>query len=366
MRWIHLEGGYFDIGYQLGWWWGKTFKRQQTTGSAQAFLNALKKPYQDCLNRGWDDAIYPLLQNTIKYFPEVMEEIAGIAQGATDAGFATSIPSIFALCLEENDIQKHHCSAALVKQDNGFVLGHNEENDRRYPLCYAKVSLRTKSLQRSFVSISYPFELLASSAGMTRYFAFQNNSIGHAGYEELLENTWQRRVPKAVILRKLLDLTSLKEIKQLYSNYHLALPYHQYLCFADKAYSIEVRPLLNPYKLPKNQVKINEMNKDSHIHTNHFIRNIQIDMNWIWSVEADLLDTQARKLQLRNLLQQNPSLNKKNVKTALLKLARNPIYRDYTSATLIFNIQRNKRSCNAVSYFNDRINHLDEIVITKS
>jgi hypothetical protein len=366
MHWIHLEGDYFDIGYQLGWWWGQKFKRLQQTQNGQAFLQSHNKPYSYYLNRGWDDALYPLFENTVKFFPEVMGEIAGISQGATDAGFPATIPAIFALTIEEQDIQRHHCSAVVVKQQDGFVLGHNEENDQRYPLCYAKVSLSVGTKKRSFASVSYPFELLASSAGMTNTFAFQNNSIGHANYEKQLSETWKNRVPKVVILRKLLELTSIKEIKQLYASHHLALPFHQYICFADKAYSIEVRPILNPYALPRNQVCINEIKQLSHIHTNHFTRACQVDMDWAWDDRADLLDTQARRLHLRQLFMQSQIVSDKNIRQALQHLARMDAYRDYTSATLLFKIQLNRNSCNAISYFNDRVEHIDRISITKS
>ncbi len=355
MQWIRLQGGYFEIGYQLGCWWGRYFKRLQRSKEGRCFLGTYKELYQSGLADEWDDKFYPLMANTIKYYPEVMQEIAGISQGATETGFPASIPGIFALMLEEAQALKHSCSAIVVRKQNGFLLIHNEEYDHRYPLCFAKVTLQTGRLKKRFISISYPFELLGGVAGMTTMFAFQNNSIGYAGYEEQLKDSWSARLPKPVLLRKLLEQLSLKDIKQLYARHHLTMPFHQYVCFAARAYSMEVRPVLDPSSRVERQLTIHKITALSDVHTNHFSRRGERDSDWHWGNEVEDSDSQKRRSLLCTIASNQPI---RTAYASLQQLARARRYRKYTSATLCFHAGSNQMRCDATYYFNDRLENV--------
>jgi hypothetical protein len=201
LKWELFEGDHWDVGRQLGQWWGRTL------GETDGF--PLTRQYKYWLRKGWIEDYRPLFNNTRKYFPGIFLEICGMARGINDAGFHTTEQDVFSLVLGETG----ECSSVVVPSENGWLLGHNEEDDRRYPLCFAHVKLAKKDgYTHEFASISHPFQLFGSSAGMTEQFAFQGNSIGYNGKK--LNSLWSKTgcVPKTVLSRSLLE-AGYQEIK---------------------------------------------------------------------------------------------------------------------------------------------------------
>ncbi|MFI5305600.1 MAG: hypothetical protein ACHQYP_12500 [Nitrospiria bacterium] len=345
MEWLELEGNYQEVGYQLGKWWGKYIKRLEKKPEGQQFLRSDHGKYKTWLRTGWSDDLLPLFRNAVIHFPELISEIAGMTRGVIDAGLKTSIPAMFALTLGETD---EDCSSLTVRSNQGYILGHNEEDDYKYPLCFAKVKLKTPSGTRSFASISHPFQLLGSSAGMTASFAFQGNSIGYAGKEEKLLASWSSRIPKTFFSRKMLEMDSINEIVALFSRHHTTLPNHHYVCFPDAAYSLEIRPKLDPLLSPSNQISVRTINETVDVHTNHFSFNGSIDDNWSWEKKYQK-ESINREKKLAILIEKERPTNALSVAEVLKDFA--PKYPEKTSATLCFDIRKTGVTCEAWYYF---------------
>lgn len=278
---IILKGSHYDIGFQLGKWWGD-------------YITILKKINQcpevvsecyDYLNNGWN--LGPHKKNYSSWlknirnhkFADIWEEIVGITDGVNysewrrgDRSNKTSYKNVFSICLGETS-EKMRCSSLVKYIGNSWFLGHNEENDYLYPLCISKVYISGKE---PFVSISYPFQLLGSSMGWNNHIAFQGNSISFG--KDSKPSSWKDRIPKTVFSRRMLDKKDIKEVKDLYQAYGSTLPNHHYIISREGAFSLEIR-----LEGTRNQLRMEPIDrKKGDIHTNHFMKeNGDIDRDWI-------------------------------------------------------------------------------------
>ncbi len=189
-----LTGDHFEIGRNLGKYWGNYFAKMDKED---------KWDYQQWLtNDKIKERNVGLLRNMGDHFPALFHELIGMNIGINESkvGFKTSLYGLFECWLAECDLsftEYNRCSSVILPIKNGFFLAHSDENEKRYPLLVANVSLKTADSTIQFISISHPFQLLGSAAGMTRNFAFQGNSIGCRRdiFYKLFE-TWPKRIPK--------------------------------------------------------------------------------------------------------------------------------------------------------------------------
>ena len=89
MECIDLEGNYAEIGEKLGCWWGNFLLNQNQNTD-------FYDDYSYYLENSWEDKFSPLLSNVIMFFPDFIEEIAGITRGVLKTGLKTSFLDIFA------------------------------------------------------------------------------------------------------------------------------------------------------------------------------------------------------------------------------------------------------------------------------
>jgi hypothetical protein len=242
MECVNFEGNYAKIGEELGFWWGKYFKEIQNQKLYKK--HPICKKYVKWLQGGdlWEDKFSPLLNNVIMLFPEVIEEINGITRGVRKAKWdKISFLDIFAFCLAETGVRNYNCSSIILKDNGGLLIAHNDEEETIYPLLLSKVKLTNNLTYKTFISISYPFQLFGSAAGMNSNFAFQGNSIGC--YNRKLRYRWADSIPKTILSRKMLELETIDEIEELFRQHNSTLPNHHYIAFRDKAFSISMRPL---------------------------------------------------------------------------------------------------------------------------
>ena len=280
---LELKGDNFEIGRGLGKFWGNYFcklnkikndKRiKELHDKCKKLLD--KNEYEEWLQKNHIEKkeYGKLLTNMVQQFPALFDELVGMNVGINESkiGFKASLFGLFTCWLSETDesfTAYNACSSVLLKIKDGFYLAHSDENNAVYPLVVAHVSLKTKDKDSHFISISHPFQLLGSAAGMNHNFAFQGNSIGcKKDIFDKLRDTWHERIPKTVFTRMMLEMSSMDEIKTLYEkNYASTLPNHHYVAFDDKAYSIEVR------LSPKQKLIVCPLKGEKpHIHTNHFL-----------------------------------------------------------------------------------------------
>ena len=276
---LSLEGSNYEIGFELGKWWVKRITQLKFRGF-ESWLES----------RQFETKYFPLMNYAYKNFPDLMAQIEGMADGISKRGWKTSIGNVFLYSIGEN----WGCSSFVVKQKDSVLMGHNEEDNKKYPLCVANVTLKCKAQKEpiEFVSASYPFQLFGSVGGMNRYLAFQGNSIGIKGKARRLESTWNHRAPKAFLTRKMLECTSIGEIEELFGKHHSTLPSHHFIATYNKAYSLEIRPIMdigeNHEGSAKDQLRIKTVEGFS-THTNHFIENGKPDLDWSWEVKGNYM-----------------------------------------------------------------------------
>jgi len=268
---LHLKGNNIEIGRSLGKFWGNYF--YNLSKSKNKHSKELSDNYKEWLqNDEIDEKRWMLLVNMVEHYPDLFDELDGMDIGINESkiGFRTSLFGLFTCWLAETDSTFQECkgcSSVLLPIENGFYLAHSDEYDKQYPLVVANVSLNTTGKTAHFISISHPFQLLGSAAGMNSNFAFQGNSIGcNEEIFEKLQRTWKKRIPKTVFTRMMLEMSGIDEIRTLYQKHTSTLPNHQYVVFRDRAYSIEVRPTA------RKELIINELEGNkTHIHSNHFL-----------------------------------------------------------------------------------------------
>lgn len=349
---IELSGSNFEIGEQLGRYWGDYFQDQNSNIK-------IIKDYPKWITQK-PEYNQGLFDNTKKYFPEIMEEINGMAQGINNSNLKlkrkVTLKDVFVRCLWE---EKRSCTSAVYKKNDGYLLCHNLEDelpvagspDGIYPLLLSKVNLINGKQQHSFISISYPFSLLGV-VGVNQNFAYQGNAIGDKG--KTTTKTWHKRIPAMIFQRKLLEMTSVEGIEFFLQKYHITTPGHFYIVFHDNAYSLEVRPTKIERPLA-HQYKLNLRKSSFHIHTNYFRNKNTIDKNWLFPKEKSdekIFDWRFEKLKefSNKYFQKEPDEQK--IRKFFVSLAR--VNYKYTSASLFLNVSKNKKICSGVFYFGDK------------
>lgn len=357
MNYLDIVGSYYKVGYKTGRWWGEYFLKNKETKVVKKFLRWCN--YIDYFQNSWDsrnEIHAPLLRNTMQWYPEIIEEIAGIEKGVSDAfhyhkkRVRVSFLDMFCLMLGETDDGDYNCSSAVLKTPKGYLLAHNDEYMARYPVLMAKVALKTARGVKRFISVSYPFQLLGSSAGTNDFLAFSGNTIGCREQIASLRSTWQHRVPLSVFPRKLLEATTIDEVKNLFSKNHITLPSHHYVIFSNKAYSVQIRPLLYPSADPRNQVKVINIEKDVHCHTNHFVLKKGYDKKWMYHLWG-ALESKIRYEYLSDALASQDVCDELHTKKVFLKMANHSRYSKQTAASYFFNVEKKRSSLEGHFYF---------------
>ncbi|MGV8058590.1 MAG: hypothetical protein AB2L12_11280 [Smithellaceae bacterium] len=354
MNYAEFRGNNYELGYQAGQWWGKFFQDclPDEKSPVRKFLGKKQCSYINFLTDSWSPKFFLLFKKVKKCFPDIMEEISGMVYGVKSTGLHSTLEHMFGLCLGETGARGYQCSSTIMETKNGFIIGHNEECDKVYPMLPAKVTLRQGKSEKKFISVSYPFQLFCSGTGMNSKMAFQGNSIGCYGKLRMLEKTWPGRIPKAVLTRKMAELDNIGDIEALYREYPTTLPSHHYIIFRDKAYSLDIAPGFSTTgNVKENIIRILPV-KDLQFQTNHFLpantnQKYFNDREWHWS------DRNRDSKERFNYLQKHikHAAFVPEVKEVLLRMAQSRKYRSITSATTFLELTDKKTSNESHLYF---------------
>jgi len=250
-RFAHLEvkGSYRDIGYQIGQVFKNNIKKIINSRSEwhTRLVNILKSSEGQKLSD-------KLLELSQKYFPNVIEEIKGMADGAGihfDHIWAINIKS------ELGAFQKEPpgCSSIFVKNDKNMWLFHNEDGHTVYKDIMFTVKVTPPS-GVAFISMVYPGTITGNGPSLNNRGIVQTtNYIGSTKSEIGL--------PRYVIGRAILEAKDLDEAVQIATFEQRAYPYHHHLAsFVEKRYaSVETIPDTYEVKYPD----------EIYFHTNHLL-----------------------------------------------------------------------------------------------
>jgi len=191
-----------------------------------------------------------VLQKKIqKTFPEIWKEITGMLKGINEyqdkdrLGFATALGGLFSCILAETD-ESFGCSTAVLRHKSGSYMIHSDEYDEICPIVIANVEVELGNRKKSyFTSISHPFQLFGSAAGLNESFAFQGNSIFFSDEKEELKELYQdgKLIPKTFLSRKILESKSPEKAAKLYQKYPCSLPNHHIFISRAGIHSLEIR-----------------------------------------------------------------------------------------------------------------------------
>lgn len=349
---VEISGNNYEVGKLIGQWWGDYFEEQINKNN-----QGINKSYLSWLIEDMSDYYKELYDNTERNFPDLIEEIEGMAKGINNSKLQlkkkVTPKQVFVRSLWEG---KRSCTSAIFRKKNGYLLCHNLEDDSPpgcadgiFPLCFSKVKLHSNNYERSFISISYPFSLLGT-VGINQYLAYQGNTIGDKG--KTTTQSWHKRIPSSVFQRKLLEMTSKEEIEEFLNKYYITIPGHNYIVFHDKAYSLEIRPTTIREK-PEQQYKLIPREDDFHIHTNYFrYQDYHVDNNWLYpheKINESISDWRFDKLTEFTGKYSNKDTEDQEIMEFFTSLAK--VNYKYTSASLFFDISGEKKICSGSFYF---------------
>jgi len=250
-QYAHLEikGSYKEIGYQVGQVFKKNIKEIINSRSEwhSGLINILK-------SRKGRKLSAKLLELSQKHFPNVVEEIKGMADGAgihLDHIWAINIKSELGVLEKEPP----GCSSIFVKDDKNMWLFHNEDGHTAYKDIMFTIKVTPPS-GVSFISMVYPGTITGNGPSLnSRGIVQTTNYIGSTKSEIGL--------PRYVIGRAILEAKDLKEAIQIATFEPRAYPYHHHLAsFDEKKYaSVETIPGISEIMYPDG----------IYFHTNHLL-----------------------------------------------------------------------------------------------
>lgn len=197
-------------------------------------------------------------QETLKHFPQYMEELHGIAKGA-----GVSFDELF---LSNNRevadfnpfvLDPNHCTIVGIPNKDGYLLGHNEDWDASsLPLLY----------------------LLDATINGTRIFGlnYANNIIGDSialnGYglaqavNELFHQDAKLGVPKNFVARAILDCKTLEEAEEIMRTIPRAAGFNHVLVQEKRLWNIESSA---------KEHAIEKIEDEAYVHTNHYLTQLK-------------------------------------------------------------------------------------------
>ena len=246
---LEIKGSYKEIGYQIGHVFRKNIKEIINRRSEwhSGLINILNSEE----GRKYSKKLLELSQ---KHFPNIIEEIRGIADGSGihfDFIWAMNIKS------ELGALEKEPpgCSSIFVKDDKNMWLFHNEDGHTAYKDIMFTIKVTPPS-GVSFISMVYPGTITGNGPSLnSRGIVQTTNYIGSTKSEI--------GVPRYIIGRAILEAKDLNEAFQIATFEPRAYPYHHHLAsFDEKKYtSVETIPGASEAKYPDGV----------YFHTNHLL-----------------------------------------------------------------------------------------------
>ncbi len=246
---LEVSGSYREIGYRIGKRFGRNIhtiirRRKEWHRQLMRFADTRRgKALSD-----------ELMRLTRKHFPQFLEELSGMAEGAGmdfKALWVMSVKSELGALEKENP----GCSTIFYQSPRAMWLFHNEDGHVAYRDQMFLLKVHPPS-GVSFLSLVYPGILTGNGPSLnsrgiiqtTNYIGSVKASVG---------------IPRYVIGRAILEAESLKEAQQIATMQPRAYPYHHNIAsIREQRYlSVETTPALFQVKEPHG----------IYYHTNHLL-----------------------------------------------------------------------------------------------
>lgn len=226
-------------------------------------LADLKKKYllvSQPRDLSWDELIplsKPFLKETEKYFPQYIDELHGLAEGAEIPFEKLWVKT----CLEEIlSISEEKCTTIFAKQTLNSLVGHNEDEDV-WKKDYLFLQKRTIG-EITTLEFNYALSLGGQAVSVNSFGLIQ--CINH-----LYHKNFQPGVPKKIIGRWLSEAPSFEYIKNELPKINRASGYNHVFIKNDQVLNIELTP---------KEIDITQYSKN-YVHTNHYLGRLRKHSN---------------------------------------------------------------------------------------
>lgn len=233
-------------------------------------------------------------------FPALMEELEGIAEGAS-----VEMGDLFAWnCRAELSVNAETCppgcsTVGLVRENGTMILAHNEDGGEVYE--GRMVILRaTAPSGLSFVALVYPGTIAGNGPGLNSRGVVQTTNY-------ISCCTPAEGIPKYMIGRAILEAGDLEEAVAIATTDGRAFPWHHNIASLRDARLISLETW--PERHSRREVT------GSHVHTNHLVHN---EMEGL-SERADYLERSSRPrfTALQRLVEDHPFESREDLLAAL-------------------------------------------------
>ncbi len=299
---VRAEGSHYEVGVAIGKTMNEAIKRVITSSRA-----IFEKDFSTRIQQS-----KPFQQQARKYFPQYMDELRGIAEGA-DVSFDE-------LFLSNNRevanfdpfiVDQYHCTIIGIPHQNGYFLGHNEDWDAS--------------------SLSLLYILDATINGIKIFgLNYANNIIGDSvavngfGLVQAINELWQQDdrlgVPKNFVARAVLDCKTLEDVENLMNTVPRAAGYNHVLIQGNRLWNIESSA---------KEYVIEKVEGGKYVHTNHYLTELK-------RLEKGNKESEARYKKVSNLLQNIHTVD--DIKRVLSDRENPQICRPGTIGSVIFDM----------------------------
>ena len=245
---LEVSGSYYEIGRKVG----STFKED---------IQSISKRYRgifEFVDQDNGRELRACQEITQTHFPEIMDELRGMADGAGmdfDRLFAMNMRAEIDAFRAQSEEENPGCSDIHLVTDDNKYLFHNEDASLAFEEHMYVVKVTTPKAIR-FAGLCYPGIALANGPSLNSSgIMLTNNAIeGHR---------YKRGVPRTIVNRAVLETTSLKDAVKMVTHPARANSYHHNIG------SVKQQRLLSVEVTPDNHT-IHEAKK-TYVHTNHMI-----------------------------------------------------------------------------------------------
>lgn len=268
---IRVEGSNYEVGIVIG------RSRQKVI---QKILAQNKKLFEKNFRKYLQQS-ETFLKQANKYFPQYVDELRGIADGAQ-----VTFQELF---LSNNrevanfDPMVSHCTIIGIPTEDGYLVGHNEDWDAD-ALTHLYILDATINGTKIF-GLNYANNIIGASVAINGFGLVE-------AVNELSHQDTQIGVPKDFIARAILDCKKLEEIEDLMKNIPRAAGFNHVLVQGKRLWNIESSA---------KEYAIEKIDHKKYVHTNHYLtelRRIDTQKNEETRLRYDKVKTQLDKIQI--------------------------------------------------------------------
>ena len=204
------------------------------------------------------DMLPSFIEITKRYFPQYMDEVRGIADGA-----GVDFQTLFSTnCREVVDYSgststADHCTIVTIPQSNQYIVGHNEDWDAE--------SIEILYIFDAVIDGVHIFGLNYGDSVMGDSISVTSHGLIQA-VNDLQHQDAQLGVPKKFIARAILDCKTLEEAEDIMKKVPRAAGFNHVLAQGQRLWNIESSA---------KEYVIEKVELQKYVHTNHYVTELK-------------------------------------------------------------------------------------------